>query len=266
MHSRQELAPGRGPEPHQPVLRGRARRVARRGQPSIAEDVVKAITRFPEAEFMWSLTANWGGFGGMVDEGLEAARRARPSRCTARCSAPCRRCPGCASSRGSTRRCRRRASTTSSWCCRATARPSRCSRRPAPCVGAGWQSGKFLYVDTDLKIDLPEARVVIDREQVADLGLDLAGVGQELGTLLGGALRQPLQLLRPQLQGDPADRRSRPRDGRPAARPEDQDARRRSSCRSRPSPASRPSTAPRTLNRFQQRNAVQDLRRRATRA
>ena len=55
-----------------------------------------------------------------------------------------------------------------------------------PVVGAGWQSGKFLYVDTDLKIDLPEARVVIDREQVADLGLDLASVGQELGTLLGG--------------------------------------------------------------------------------
>jgi multidrug efflux pump len=53
-------------------------------------------------------------------------------------------------------------------------------------LGAGWQSGKFLYVDTDLKIDLPEARVVIDRERVADLGLDLAGVGQELGTLLGG--------------------------------------------------------------------------------
>jgi multidrug efflux pump len=54
-------------------------------------------------------------------------------------------------------------------------------------VGAGWQSGKFLYVDTDLKIDLPEARVIVDRDQVADLGLDLASVGQELGTLLGGA-------------------------------------------------------------------------------
>jgi multidrug efflux pump len=51
---------------------------------------------------------------------------------------------------------------------------------------AGFQSGKFLYVDTDLKIDLPEARVVLDRERIADLGLDLAGVGQELGTLLGG--------------------------------------------------------------------------------
>src|SRR5262249_29159991 len=54
-------------------------------------------------------------------------------------------------------------------------------------VDAGWQSGMFLYVDTDLKIDLQQARVVIDRDQLADLGLDLAGVGQELGTLLGGA-------------------------------------------------------------------------------
>src|SRR5438046_9199770 len=54
-------------------------------------------------------------------------------------------------------------------------------------IGAGWPSGKFLYVDTDLKIDLPEARVVIDRDQVADLGLDLASVGRELGTLLGSA-------------------------------------------------------------------------------
>src|SRR5262249_58705574 len=53
-------------------------------------------------------------------------------------------------------------------------------------MAAGWRSGKFLYVDTDLKIDLPEARVVIDRDQVADLGLDLASVGRELGTLLGG--------------------------------------------------------------------------------
>jgi multidrug efflux pump len=54
-------------------------------------------------------------------------------------------------------------------------------------LDAGWASGKFLYVDTDLKLDLPQARVVLDRERLADLGLDLAGVGRELGTLLGGA-------------------------------------------------------------------------------
>src|SRR5687768_18268974 len=49
-----------------------------------------------------------------------------------------------------------------------------------------FRSGKFLYADTDLKIDRPQARVMVDREQIADLGLDLAGVGRELGTLLGG--------------------------------------------------------------------------------
>src|SRR5690606_37630050 len=33
---------------------------------------------------------------------------------------------------------------------------------------------------------LPEARVVLDRERIADIGLDLSGVARELGTLLGG--------------------------------------------------------------------------------
>src|SRR5256712_4684042 len=36
--------------------------------------VVKAVTAFPEAKFMWSLTASWGGFGGQVaDLGLDLA-------------------------------------------------------------------------------------------------------------------------------------------------------------------------------------------------
>lgn len=54
-------------------------------------------------------------------------------------------------------------------------------------VGAAFQSGKFIYADTDLKIDLPQSRVVIDRDKVADLGLDLASVSRDLGVLLGGA-------------------------------------------------------------------------------
>jgi multidrug efflux pump len=48
------------------------------------------------------------------------------------------------------------------------------------------QAGMFMFVDTDLKIDLPQARVSVDRERVADLGMDLAVVARELGVLLGG--------------------------------------------------------------------------------
>ena len=53
-------------------------------------------------------------------------------------------------------------------------------------VGAAFESGKFMFADTDLKVDLPQVRVVVDRERVADLGLDLAEVGRQLGILLAG--------------------------------------------------------------------------------
>jgi multidrug efflux pump len=53
-------------------------------------------------------------------------------------------------------------------------------------VGAAFASGKFMFADTDLKIDLPQVRVSIDRERLADLGLDLADVGRQLGFLLAG--------------------------------------------------------------------------------
>jgi multidrug efflux pump len=76
-------------------------------------------------------------------------------------------------------------STTSSSSSRATA-PEQMLRRPGTRWSRRVQSGKFLYVDTDLKSTCPSARRRRRREQVADLGLDLATVGRELGTLLGG--------------------------------------------------------------------------------
>lgn len=53
-------------------------------------------------------------------------------------------------------------------------------------VRLGQNAKMFMFVDTDLKLDLPQARVIVDRERIADLGLDLASVAQELGVLLGG--------------------------------------------------------------------------------
>jgi multidrug efflux pump len=53
-------------------------------------------------------------------------------------------------------------------------------------VGAAFASGKFQFADTDLKIDLPQVKVSIDRERVADLGLDLADVGRQLAVLVAG--------------------------------------------------------------------------------
>lgn len=53
-------------------------------------------------------------------------------------------------------------------------------------VIAANQSGKFLFANTDLKIDLPQVRFTLNRQRIADLGLDLANVNRQLSTLLSG--------------------------------------------------------------------------------
>jgi len=45
-------------------------------------------------------------------------------------------------------------------------------------------SGNFLFVNTDLKIDLPQAELEIDRELIADLGLNLQSVNEQLSILM----------------------------------------------------------------------------------
>jgi multidrug efflux pump len=53
-------------------------------------------------------------------------------------------------------------------------------------VGQAFASGKFLFADTDLKIDLPQTKIIIDRERVSDMGLDLASIGRDLAIMLSG--------------------------------------------------------------------------------
>jgi multidrug efflux pump len=47
-------------------------------------------------------------------------------------------------------------------------------------------SGKFYFVDQDLKLDAPQATVVVDRDKIAALGMTQQDVGQALGSALGG--------------------------------------------------------------------------------
>jgi multidrug efflux pump len=147
--------------------------------------VVEAVNGFAENRFMWSLVANWGGFGGFVAEDWRKRERSTQElygevygavsqvpglRVFPRLDPPLPT-PG---------------QYDVELVLQSEAPVEDLLETAMAVVGAGWQSGKFLYVDTDLKIDRPQAKVVIDREKVADLGLDLASVGRELGTLLGG--------------------------------------------------------------------------------
>jgi multidrug efflux pump len=48
------------------------------------------------------------------------------------------------------------------------------------------KSGMFFFQTLDVKVDQPDYKLNIDREKVADLGLDLQTVTNDVGTLLGG--------------------------------------------------------------------------------
>ena len=53
-------------------------------------------------------------------------------------------------------------------------------------VGKAFASGLFIYADSDLKYDQPQAEVVFDRDKLRSQGVDLSQAGQDLSTLLGG--------------------------------------------------------------------------------
>jgi multidrug efflux pump len=53
-------------------------------------------------------------------------------------------------------------------------------------VGSAFQSGSYMYADTDLKYDVPQSEIIFDRDKVANMGVDLSAVGTDLSVLLGG--------------------------------------------------------------------------------
>ena len=148
--------------------------------------VVNKIQAFPETDFMWSLTASWGGFGGLVAKNWKERERST-EQMYGDVFAAVSQVPGLRVFPRLDPPLPTPGQYDVELILQGQDSVEAMAETAGAVIGAGFQSGKFLYVDTDLKLDLPEARVVIDRDQVADLGLDLAGVGQELGTLLGGA-------------------------------------------------------------------------------
>ncbi len=53
-------------------------------------------------------------------------------------------------------------------------------------VKKAFESGLFIYADTDVKFDQPQTEVVFDRDKLRSQGVDLSQAGQDLSTLLGG--------------------------------------------------------------------------------
>jgi multidrug efflux pump len=67
-----------------------------------------------------------------------------------------------------------------------TAEPERLAEFANQLVGKAFASGFFMFADSDLKFDQPQAEVVFDRDKLQSQGVDLSQAGRDLSTMLGG--------------------------------------------------------------------------------
>ncbi|HEX6239299.1 MAG TPA: efflux RND transporter permease subunit, partial [Polyangiales bacterium] len=147
--------------------------------------MAKQLLGFPEARSIWALSANWGGFGG-IDTKHWHERTRTTEQIYGDVYAAVSQVPGLRVFPRLDPPLPTPGQYDVELVVQSDAPPAALLESVGRVVSAGQKSGRFLYVDTDLKLDQPEARIVLDRERVSDLGLDLATVGAELGTLLGG--------------------------------------------------------------------------------
>lgn len=66
------------------------------------------------------------------------------------------------------------------------AEPQQVSQLAEQIVKRAMASGLFIFADTDVKFDQPQTEVVFDRDKLRSQGVDLSQAGQDLATMLGG--------------------------------------------------------------------------------
>jgi multidrug efflux pump len=66
------------------------------------------------------------------------------------------------------------------------AEPEQVSRFAEQIAHKAMASGKFIFADTDVKFDQPQTEVVFDRDKLRSQGVDLSQAGADLSTMLGG--------------------------------------------------------------------------------
>ena len=66
------------------------------------------------------------------------------------------------------------------------AEPEQVSQLANQIVQKAMASGMFIFADTDMKFDQPQTEVVFDRDKLRSQGVDLTQAGQDLSAMLGG--------------------------------------------------------------------------------
>ena len=145
-------------------------------------DVYKAM---PEKESVFQITSPTGGFGGMVTKPWSERKRST-SELQVEASIGLSKIPGVRVISLVPPALPGGGSFPVDFVVASTAEPQQLVEFANQLVGKAFQSGLFMYADSDLKFDQPQAEVVFDRDKLRSQGVDLGTAGRDLSTMLGG--------------------------------------------------------------------------------
>jgi len=150
-----------------------------------ASQVADVYKSFPESESIFQITSPSGGFGGMVTKPWSARKRSAQD-LQMLTAGQLSKIPGVRVISLTPPPLPGGSGFPVDFVIASTAEPERLAGFANQLVGKAFQSGLFMFADSDLKFDQPQAEVVFDRDKVRAQGVNLSDAGRDLSTMLGG--------------------------------------------------------------------------------
>jgi multidrug efflux pump len=150
-----------------------------------ASEVTETYKSFPEAGSIFQITSPSGGFSGMVTKPWKQ-RTKGTDQLQIEAAARLSKIPGVRVISLTPPPLPGGGNFPVDFVIASTADPQRLVGFANELVGKAMSSGQFMFADTDLKFDQPQAEVVFDRDKLRAQGVDLSQVGRDLSTMLGG--------------------------------------------------------------------------------
>jgi multidrug efflux pump len=150
-----------------------------------ANEVYKVYRSFPESDSIFQLTNPGGGFGGMVTKPW-SERKKTTQQLLLESTVPLSKIAGVRIVPLTPPPLPGGGNFPVDFVIMSAAEPQQVSQLAETIVQKAMASGMFIYADTDMKFDQPQAEVVFDRDKLRSQGIDLSQAGADLSTMLGG--------------------------------------------------------------------------------
>ena len=149
------------------------------------QQVYDVYHSFPESESIFQITSPSGGFGGMVTKPW-SQRKKTAQQLLVESTGPLSKIPGIRVIPLTPPALPGGGSFPVDFVIASAAEPQQLAELAQQIVQKAMASGMFIFADVDMKFDQPQTEVVFDRDKLRSQGVDLSQAGQDLSTMLGG--------------------------------------------------------------------------------